>query len=338
MSSWHDKLPDDTRQKLTETSMPDWIDPMLATLTDKSFSDEEWIFERKLDGERCIAYKDGDDVRLMSRNEKSLSQTYPELVDAVQKIDVDRGIFDGEVVAFDGNITSFERLQNRIQIKDPEEARQSPVTVYYYLFDVPYLDGYDLSEVGLRHRKAALRNAITFDDPLRFMQHRNADGEAFRKEACSKGWEGLIAKDGRSPYVHSRSRKWLKLKCVEQQEFVIGGYTDPHGERIGFGALLVGYYEDGDLRYAGKVGTGYDDETLKRLHTKLSGLERKTPAFEGEPGEDLPDNEVHWVTPQLVGEFKFTEWTADGKLRHPVYLGLRRDKEPEDVHREVPEA
>ena len=306
---------------------------MLATLADEPFSDENWIFERKLDGERCLVFRQGDWVRLLSRNQKSLNHTYPELVKAIRQQSADSFVVDGEIVAFQNNLTSFARLQQRMQLEDTQAIHHSKVTVFYYLFDLLYLAGCDLSNLPLRHRKTLLRRAIDFSDPLRFTPHRNAEGDAYYSDVCAKGWEGLIAKDARSRYVHGRSRQWLKFKCVNQQEFVIGGYTDPQGKRIGFGALLIGYYRGEDLIYAGKVGTGYDDDTLRRLHQRLARIERQTPAF---ASDDLPSKEVHWVQPELVGEVKFTEWTRDGKLRHPSFLGLRRDKAPQDVAKEEP--
>ena len=324
---------EEARDGLTEAGFPDWVDPMLATLTDDPFSDPGWIYERKLDGVRVLAFKDGDDVQLWSRNRKDQNDRYPELVEAVRGMD-GSFVVDGEVVAFEGDLTSFSKLQDRSQIQDPEEARASDVEVFYYVFDLMHLDAWDVTGVGLRHRKHLLRQALSFEDPVRFTTHRNEEGEAFLEEACRKGWEGLIAKDAASSYVHSRSRKWLKLKCVNRQELVIGGFTDPEGERIGFGALLVGHYEDGELVYAGKVGTGYDDDTLRRLRDRLDRLERETQPFD-EPAE-ISEKGVHWITPALVGEFGFTEWTDDGKLRHPRFLGLRDDKDPEDVVRERP--
>jgi len=241
-------------------------------------------------------------------------------------------VADGEVVAFEGNRTSFERLQARMQVKDRKEAEASGVAVYLYLFDLMYLDGHDLTGLELAHRKSLLRSALEFDNRIRFTAHRRHDGEGYYREACEKGWEGLIVKRASSTYTGGRSRQWLKFKCVNRQEFVIGGYTDPEGSRIGFGALLIGYHENGKLRFAGKVGTGYDDETLERLASRLARRQRKTPPFDA---GDLPRKGVHWVTPDLVGEVGFTEWTADGKLRHPRFLGLRRDKDPEDVVRET---
>jgi DNA ligase D-like protein (predicted ligase) len=217
-----------------------------------------------------------------------------------------------------------------MHVKDPEQAKETGIPVYYYVFDILYLEGCDTTALALRTRKALLKRAFSFPDPIRFLTHRNAEGEAYLKGACKKGWEGVIAKDAHSKYVHGRSTRWLKFKCVNQQEFVIGGFTDPHGERTGFGALLVGYYENDSLVYAGKVGTGYDEETLKRLRERFSSLVRKTSPFD----TDVNEKEVHWVSPKLVAEIGFTEWTSDHRLRHPRFLGLRRDKDPTEVVRE----
>ncbi|MGH7549493.1 MAG: non-homologous end-joining DNA ligase [Gemmatimonadota bacterium] len=325
-------LSDDARGKLRKRRHPVWIPPMLATLTDEPFSDEGWIFERKLDGVRCLAFRDGDRVRLLSRNEKSQNDTYPELVDAIGAQEPRDFVVDGEVVAFERGVTSFSRLQQRMKITDAAKARRSGVAVYFYLFDLVHLDGRDTTRLPLRDRKALLERVVRFEDPLRFSTHRNAEGEAYLEEACRKGWEGLIAKRADSTYVHRRSRDWLKFKCVARQGFVVGGWTEPRGSRVGLGALLVGTYEDGELRYAGKVGTGYDDETLRELSDRLSSMERKTSPFSVPNG--ISKNGVHWASPRLVAEVGFTEWTSDGKLRHPRFLGLRRDKDPKAVVRE----
>lgn len=304
---------------------------MLATLTRDYFSDPDWVFERKLDGERCLAFREGKELRLLSRNRKELNDTYPEMVEALRKQKAGDFIVDGEIVTFEGAVTSFSRLQQRMQLRDPEEALQSGVPVFYYIFDLLYLDGHDTTQVPLRHRKALLKRALRFKDPLRYTAHRNAEGEAYHREACRKGWEGVIAKRADSPYSHSRSCHWLKFKCVNEQEFVVGGYTDPKGSRIGFGALLIGCYEGEDLVYAGQVGTGYDDDTLRRLKKRLSSIERQSSPF---AGHGVPTRGVHWVEPKLVAQVGFTEWTEDGKLRHPRFLGLRRDKKPQEVVRE----
>ncbi len=217
-----------------------------------------------------------------------------------------------------------------MKLSDPEEAKSSNVCVYFYLFDILHLNGYDVTKVDLRSRKKLLRNALEFINKIRFTAHRNTEGEKHHREACRKGWEGIIAKDAESSYVHSRSGKWLKFKCVNQQEFVIGGYTEPQGERVGFGAILIGYYDNGDLKYAGKVGTGYDNETLHRLKELFKERKRNKPPF----SQEVKEKNSHWIKPDLVCEIAFAEWTDDNKLRHPRYLGLRRDKKAKDVVKE----
>jgi DNA ligase D-like protein (predicted ligase) len=324
----------EARRRLRKRRHPDWVQPMLATLTDEPFSDEGWIYEPKLDGVRCLAFRDRDRVRLLSRNRKSQNATYPEIVDAIAAQKVSDFVVDGEVVAFRNGVTSFSRLQQRMKIADPETARRSGVPVYYYIFDIMHLEGRNTTRLGLRERKDLLRRSIEFEDPLRFSTHRDGEGEAFLEEACRKGWEGLIAKRADSVYVQRRSTDWLKFKCVARQEFVVGGWTEPRGGRVGLGALLVGVYEDGELRYAGKVGTGYDDRTLRDLSRRLVAIGRKTPPF-ADPG-GIPRKGVHWASPKLVAEVGYTEWTSDGRLRHPRFLGLRRDKAPQEVVRERP--
>jgi bifunctional non-homologous end joining protein LigD len=306
---------------------------MLATLVAEPFSRENWVFEPKLDGERCLIFRNHGNPRLLSRNQKVLNGTYPELVAPLASEATLSYIADGEIVAFRGDVTSFAQLQRRMQLRDPDEARRVGVEVFFYLFDLLYLDGYDLREVPLVHRKALLKEAFDFHDPLRFTQHRERDGEAYYRESCRKALEGVIGKRADSVYVSGRSRDWLKFKCWEQQEFVIGGFTDPKGHRVGFGALLLGYYEDGKLRYAGKVGTGFDTALLIRLAKELSSLEIKHSPFaeEVKAGKGL-----HWVRPKLVAQVSFTQWTRDGRLRHPRFLGVRRDKDPREVVRERP--
>ena len=317
------------------TRQPDWLEPELATLTQDRFSDPAWIFERKFDGERCLAFRAGQQLRLMTRNQQQVTSTYPEIADALRAQEASDFIVDGEVVAFDGDQTSFSRLQRRLGVRDPGPALRAEVPVYLYVFDVLWADRRDVRPLPLRERKRLLRGLLSFRDPLRYTEHRDTDGEAYWREACAKGWEGVIAKRADSPYRPGRTRDWLKFKCVNGQEFVIGGYTDPRGSRIGFGALLLGYYDrDGKLRYAGKVGTGFDRRTLTSLHAALAADERPEPPFE--PVRGLPRSGVHWVKPRLVAQVGFTEWTADGQLRHPRFQGLRRDKDPADVVREMP--
>jgi bifunctional non-homologous end joining protein LigD len=268
-------LPESARKKLAKKKQPPWTAPMLATLTDERFSDPDWIFERKLDGERVLVFRQGKRVRLLSRNKKLLNNTYPELADAYKRQPNGSSIVDGEVVAFQGRITSFSRLQGRMKLTDPDEACKSHIAVYHYLFDLLFLDGYDTTRLPLRHRKMLLCKAFKFTGPVRFSAHRSEKGEKFYKEACKAGLEGLIAKNADSEYAHTCSRDWLKFKCVNEQEIVIGGYTDPKGSRIGFGALLVGYYKGKQLKYTGMVGTGYDDKLLRDLG-KNCARSRKT--------------------------------------------------------------
>lgn len=312
------------------TPEPGTYQAMLATLTDDRFDDPDWIYERKLDGVRVLAYL-GDEVALLSRNEESMNAAYPELVEAL-KGQVD-AVVDGEIVAFEGDVTSFAKLQARIHVNDPEEARQTGVEVFLYLFDILWLDGEELIEEKLRERKSRLREAFDFEDPIRFVPHRNEEGVEYWKSACERGWEGVIAKDAGASYVQSRSKKWLKFKCVNRQELVIVGFTEPEGERIGFGALLVGYYDGDDLCYAGKVGTGFDDEFLESMRERFDEIE----VAESPLAEAVDDDDVHFVEPRLVAEIGFTEWTDAGKLRHPRFIGLREDKDSEDVVREVPQ-
>jgi DNA ligase D-like protein (predicted ligase) len=307
---------------------PDWIPPMLATLTDNYFSDPNWIYERKLDGERVMTYVRRGKPELYSRNKILLNGNYPEVVDAFAGCrDV---IVDGEVVAFDGRQTSFAKLQPRMQTRNAEDARRSRVTIFYYVFDCLYADRDDIRPLPVRERKKRLRASIDFADPLRFMTHGVRDGEAYHDEACRKGWEGVIAKRADSPYVSGRSKDWLKFKCVRDQEFVVAGFTDPQGSRSGFGALLVGYYASGKLRYAGKVGTGYNSKLLKDLRAQLDSLEQDESPF----ADRVREKGSHWVKPRIVAQIGFTEWTRDGKLRHPRFTGLRRDKKASDVVRE----
>jgi DNA ligase D-like protein (predicted ligase) len=320
------------RELLRETAMPGLFEPMKATLTDRPFSDPAWIFERKLDGVRALAFRDPDGVRLLSRTGKTM-RGYPEVAEGLGADECGRFVVDGEIVAFDGNVTSFEKLQRRMQLGRPDVARRTGVRVYLYLFDVVWLDGYDVRRLPLRSRKGLLRRSLSFEEPIRFMAHRNERGEELFEAACEMGLEGLIAKRADSPYVTRRTRDWLKLKCHHEQELVIGGFTAPRGSRTDFGALLIGYHEDGELRYAGKVGTGFNRDTLRALGAALRRLERDTPPFADV--SPLP-KDTRWVEPRLVAQIGFGEWTRDGRLRHPRFLGLRDDKRPEDVVRERP--
>jgi bifunctional non-homologous end joining protein LigD len=314
---------------------PAWLDPELATLTQDRFSDPGWIFERKLDGERCLAFKSASGVRLMTRNQKEDTSSYPEITEALAAQRASEFIIDGEIVAFEGSQTRFARLQQRLGVQHPGPDLLAAVPAYYYIFDVLWAGDRDVRRLPLRERKQILRDLLDFTGPLVFTEHKDTDGEAYFRQACASGWEGVIAKRADAPYRAGRSRDWLKFKCQSGQEFVIGGFTDPQRSRIGFGALLLGYYDpDNTLVYAGKVGTGFTQRTLDRLHATLVGLEQDRPPF----GRGrLPRSGVHWVQPRLVAEVGFSEWTTDGQLRQPRFQGLRDDKSPSDVVREVPQ-
>jgi bifunctional non-homologous end joining protein LigD len=301
--------------------VPDWVEPMKAVLTEERFSDPDWVFERKLDGLRCLAFKDNGRVRMLSRNKLSFNERFPRIAEALDGDPATDFVVDGEIVAFARGRSTFETLQQR---------GGRPAQIYLYLFDVLYAAGEDVTKLPWRERKALLRSTLAFDGPIRLTQHRNRDGEELFRQACEKGWEGLIAKRADAPYAHGRSRDWLKFKCGFEQELVVGGFTAPRGSRTDLGALLVGYYEGGRLRYAGKVGTGFTQATLRELAAKLDGLRRDDSPF----ADPVKERNVTWVQPRLVGQVGFGEWTRDGRLRHPRFLGLREDKAPEEVVRE----
>ena len=305
--------------------------PMLATLTDRRDFGEDWLLERKLDGERCIARKDGDDVRLESRTRKELTGTYPEVQAAVATQQARQLLLDGEVVAYNGEQTSFSRLQQRLAVAKPSPQQVAAYPVVYCVFDLLELDGEDLTGRPLLDRRERLARAIRPSAALQLTEAWRGDSQRRFAEACRDGWEGLMAKRGDAPYTRGRSRDWLKLKCAWEQEFVIGGFTDPAGGRTDFGALLVGYHEDGQLRYAGKVGTGYTTATLHDLGARLRALETpQSPFLDARP---IPRG-THWTRPELVGQIGFAEWTTGGRLRQARFLGLREDKGPDEVVRE----
>ncbi len=308
-----------------------WIPPMLATLTDGAFSDPDWIFEPKLDGERGLAYRRGERVELWSRNRKALDGTYPEVVEALAELAPTDFVLDGEIVAFDHGRPSFARLQQRIGLTDPAQARRSPVRVAYIVFDVLAVDGHRLTDLPLTARRQVLTERFASGDVVVRNSAVAGDGEALFDEMCARGWEGVVAKRADGPYRSRRSRDWLKIKCVRRQEFVVGGFTEPKGQRVGLGALLVGVYQGDALRYAGKVGTGFSHRLLGDLRSRLDALEQPDSPF----GADrVPERAPHWVRPELVAEVSFSEWTTDGRLRHPAFVGLRDDKDARDVVRE----
>jgi bifunctional non-homologous end joining protein LigD len=287
---------------------------MAATLTEKRFTGPEWIFERKLDGIRLLAFKQGRDVRLFSRNR--LPQQSPPIADAIAALPARELILDGEVTGVWGPAST--------------RAADRPRGLAYHIFDILWLDGRDLMSLPLEERRERLRAL-----PLRAPLERVAalDGPKPWEYACRKGWEGVIAKRRDSVYEHRRSPHWLKMKCEASQELVVGGFTDPQGARAGLGALLVGYFEGEDFVFAGKVGTGLDTKQLIDLRARLDRLERAKPPFT--KGDGLPRIRAHWVRPEVVVQVSFIEWTVHGKLRHPRILGIRTDKAAREVVRET---
>ena len=281
--------------------MPEWLDPMAATLTEERFAGDDWLFERKFDGIRLLAYKRGADVKLYSRNR--LLQHIPAVEKAIAAMPFKELILDGEV-AWDRHST-------------------------YHVFDILWLDGRSTTAMPLEERRALLKR-LKFSGPLRRVEllKEKEPWERARKE----GWEGVIAKRRGSPYEHRRSKHWLKMKIEASQELVVGGFTDPQGARVGLGALLVGYYEKDDLVFAGKIGTGFDTKMLIDLRKRLDKLEIAKPPFTIATG--LPKLRAHWVKPSIVVQVQFIEWTAHNKLRHPRLIGVRFDKAPREVVRE----
>jgi bifunctional non-homologous end joining protein LigD len=297
---------------MTAPKMPDWLEPMAATLTQDRFSGGDWLFERKFDGIRLLAYKRGDEVRLFSRNR--LPQHLPEVAAAMQALPVGDVILDGEVT-WDGRSG-------------------------YHVFDVLWIDGKSVTALPLEDRLALLKG-LPFKPPMRRVELLK-DADPWER-ARAEGWEGVIAKRRGSPYEHRRSKHWLKMKCEASQELVVGGFTDPQGARVGLGALLVGYYEDPpppgsgvarDFVFAGKIGTGFDTKLLLDLRRRLDAIELPASPFTKAKG--LPRLRAHWVRPESVVQVAFLEWTGHGKLRHPRLLGVRFDKNARDVTREQP--
>jgi bifunctional non-homologous end joining protein LigD len=282
--------------------IPDWLEPMAATLTQERFIGTEWIFERKYDGIRLLAYKRGLEVRLYSRNR--LPQNLPAVAHAIA------GLPHGELI-LDG------------------EATWSPDEGGYHVFDILWIDGRDVTQLPLTIRREILQS-LPLESPL----HRVAaleDGKPWER-ACAEGWEGVVAKRRDSLYEHRRSPSWLKMKCEASQELVVGGFTDPQGARVGLGALLVGYFQDADFVFAGKIGTGFDNKLLLDLRARLDAIEIPEPPFT--QGTGLPRIRAHWAKPEIVVQVAFIEWTPNGKLRHPRLLGVRMDKNPREVIRE----
>jgi bifunctional non-homologous end joining protein LigD len=315
-----------------KADLPALIKPQLATLTDRPPAGEDWLMEIKFDGYRALCRLDGHRTKLYTRAGNDWTAKWRTVSEAARRLPARQAWLDGEIVAVDRRgAVSFQLLQN--MDTEPRTAR-----LVYYIFDLLYLDGYDLRRVPLIRRKELLRSLLagTDNEVLRFSDHLSGDAGTIFKQACEQGLEGLIAKRAGAAYISQRSRSWLKVKCIKRQEFVIGGYTDPGGGRTGFGALLLGVQGDHGLRYAGRVGTGFDAAALDRLSGLFQGLRADKPPFINPPaGREAAG--VRWLKPQLVAEVKFAQWTQDGIIRHSAFIGLCNDKRPREVRREMPQ-
>jgi bifunctional non-homologous end joining protein LigD len=321
-----DTIPGALRAKLPASVLPE-----LATLVKAPPTGDGWLHEMKYDGYRIFARLDRGRVGLWSRNGRDWTTTFPTIAKALERLPAEQAIVDGEVaVLLPDGTTSFQALQNLLS---GTRAGQ----LVYMMFDLVHLDGWDLGGARLEDRKTALRSlfAATSDRAavLRYSDHVVGDGPQFFAHACRLGLEGIISKRRDAPYRSTRGADWLKVKCLKQQEVVIGGYTDPEGSRIGIGALLGGVYENGNLVYAGKIGTGFDNRVLRDLKKRLGALEQDSPPFAERP---QGVGRAHWVKPELVAQVSFSEWTDDGRMRHPAFQGLRDDKSATSVVRERP--
>ena len=277
-----------------------------------------WLLEPKLDGLRCIAVRNDGEVELWSRNRLSFSRRFPEVVEAVLRLPVDNIVLDGEIVSLVAGLPDFAALQ------------EGGADAEFWVFDLPWLLGEDLRDLPIEQRKDLLERAVAEGRRLKALRPLTGEPGLLFERACHEGWEGLVAKRAGSTYRGGRSSEWIKLKCSYRQELVIGGFTPPKGARTGFGALLLGYWEKDRLVYAGKVGTGFSEQSLRDLYKKLEQMERPTSSF----ATRVPDKGARFVEPQLVAEVAFTNWTPDGRLRHPRFLGLRADKASSEVVRE----
>jgi bifunctional non-homologous end joining protein LigD len=315
---------------------------MLATLVDRPFDNDDWLYEVKWDGYRAVAFLNGKSVRLVSRNQNDLTAAYPELHDIPNSIKERTAILDGEIVALDDEgRSSFSLMQQRTGVGEGGRRirrTRDDIPVVYYVFDLLYLDGYDLTQADLEVRKQMLASVVTTGDLLRYSDHYVGQGTALFQAAAQRGLEGIVAKRRASCYVQKRSSEWLKIKVVRRQECVIGGYTDPRGARENFGSLVLGLYDDeGRLIPVGQAGSGFTGQTHEQMWKKLHSIETtRNPFF----GKVESDRRVHFVKPELVAEIKFTEWTHEGqtggiKMRAPVFQGLRLDKTPEECKVEI---
>jgi bifunctional non-homologous end joining protein LigD len=311
--------------------MPEFVSPQLATLEDKPPAGDEWLHELKFDGYRMLCHLNPGGVRFWSRNKKDWTHKFPHLGKAIKEFPASTAILDGEVVAVDSKgRASFQKLQQAMKTGD--------AGFIFHVFDLIYLDGFNLTRMPLRMRKSLLETlfeSVPAKSPLRYSDHVEGDGAKFFKQACNYGIEGIVSKLADSAYESTRTRTWVKVKCVKRQEFVIAGFTLSDKDFPGFGALILGVYDKGKLIYAGRAGTGFTIKQRLELRKKLDQMVRPTSPFAEKPKDPRLKRAV-WVTPKLVGEVAFTEWTDDGSVRHPSFQGLREDKKAQDVVREKP--
>jgi len=321
------------KNRVTPPPAADTIELQLATLVDTAPGSDDWVHEIKLDGYRIAARVEAGAVQLLTRRQNDWTARAPKVADSLSKLPVQNAVLDGEIVSLQASGRSdFQSLQNALS-----EGRSG--SLVYYVFDLLFLDGVDLGPLPLLERKRVLAKLLEKAGlpQIRLSDHVAGGGPRFFQQACKLNLEGIIAKRADAPYRPGRSKDWLKIKCIARQEFVIGGYTQPSGARTHLGALLVGVREGERLRYAGKVGTGFTQQSLRELHARLTPLERKTSPFD-EPLKGAAFRGARWVEPTLVGEVQFSEFTQDGRLRHPSFQGLRDDKPARAVARETPVA
>ena len=311
--------------------IPEFVPPQLATLVDKPPVGDEWFHELKLDGYRLICHVSRGQIRFWTRNQKDWTAKFPTLAKAVKSLRLTSAILDGEVVALDSSgRASFQKLQQHIN-------KNKAAGLMFTIFDLIYFDGFDLTHCTLRDRKQVLADLferVPEDSPLRYSDHVEGNGAAMFKQACKFGIEGIVSKLAESRYESTRSRSWLKIKCLKRQEFVIAGYT-LSDKGLPFSSLVLGVYEKGKLIYAGRAGTGFSNQMRVDLKRTLDKLKRPTRPFAQIPVDPGLRRAV-WVEPALVGEVAFTEWTDEDIIRHPSFQGLREDKKPTEVVREEP--
>ncbi|HZQ10395.1 MAG TPA: non-homologous end-joining DNA ligase [Anaerolineae bacterium] len=321
-----------TIKNVERAKMPSMIEPMLATLVNKPFVDADWIFETKWDGVRAVCFIENGKMRLVSRSQQDITFRYPELKDIPKSVRADRAILDGEIVVLDEKgVARFQLLQQRIGIVEEADIREraKQYQIIYYVFDLLHYDDYNLMPADLIDRKKLLKAILKTGHSIQFSKHTVRDGIKALKAAERKRTEGIVAKHKRSPYVQRRSSRWLKIKTMLRQEVVIGGYTQPKGSREYFGALVVGLYRGNELQYVGNVGGGFNRKSLKQMYDLLQKYKTKRSPF---ADGTQPNERVQWVEPKLVGEVKFAEWTSDKRMRMPIFMGLRDDKDPKQVH------